>query len=45
MHVKETMVDGPPAGEVILQELREHERGLGLGVEFVISQAGRGYTF
>ena len=45
MHVKETMADGPPAGETILRELGEHERGGGLGVRFGVGGAGRGYTF
>ncbi|KAK3295456.1 uncharacterized protein B0H64DRAFT_395313, partial [Chaetomium fimeti] len=45
MHVKETMVDGPLPGDVILEELWEHERAGGLGVEFVVSRAGAGYLF
>ncbi|KAL2181197.1 cAMP phosphodiesterases class-II-domain-containing protein [Thermothelomyces heterothallicus CBS 202.75] len=45
IHVKETMLDGPSAGNVILEELRAHERETGLGIEFSISEAGSQYFF
>ncbi|KAL2164027.1 hypothetical protein VTH06DRAFT_3241 [Thermothelomyces fergusii] len=45
IHVKETMLDGPSPGSVILEELRAHEREVGLGIEFSISEAGSQYFF
>jgi cAMP phosphodiesterase len=43
INVKERMCDGPRARDVILEELEEHEREAGLGVEFVVSQAGQDF--
>ncbi|KAJ4407496.1 3',5'-cyclic-nucleotide phosphodiesterase pde1 [Gnomoniopsis sp. IMI 355080] len=50
IHMKDTMDDEPPIGELILEELREHEAvlaedegvggGKGLGCEWVISEVG-----
>lgn len=49
IHMKDTMDDEPPIGEVILEELREHEAvlmdegvggGKGLGCEWIISEVG-----
>lgn len=45
IHVKDTFMDGPPAAESILAQLQAHERGLGLGCEFVISEGGGCYWF
>ncbi|KAG7291020.1 hypothetical protein NEMBOFW57_001028 [Staphylotrichum longicolle] len=45
IHVKETMVDGPRAGDVILQELEAHERETGLGVEYAVSRKGEDFFF
>ncbi|KAF4550660.1 cAMP phosphodiesterases class-II-like protein [Elsinoe fawcettii] len=50
MHVKDTMKDGPHISEVILQQLNEHaaalaQRGVKLGCQFEISEAGRDYWF
>ncbi|KAK3494838.1 cAMP phosphodiesterases class-II-domain-containing protein [Neurospora hispaniola] len=41
IHVKDRMVDGPGAGEVILEQLVEHEEEVRLGVEWVMSFAGQ----
>ncbi|KAK3340609.1 cAMP phosphodiesterases class-II-domain-containing protein [Neurospora tetraspora] len=41
IHVKDRMVDGPSAGEVILEQLAEHEEECRLGVEWVMSFAGQ----
>ena len=40
IHVKDSLRDGPPAGEVILGQLLEMEREVGLGCEFQISKSG-----
>ena len=40
IHVKDTLKDGPKVGETILEQLREHEAGLGLGVEYRVSRTG-----
>ncbi|RFU79137.1 cyclic-amp phosphodiesterase, class-ii [Trichoderma arundinaceum] len=45
IHVKETLADGPQAGESILQQLNEHERGAQLGCEFIISKPGQSFYF
>ncbi|KAL6866981.1 cAMP phosphodiesterases class-II domain-containing protein [Trichoderma novae-zelandiae] len=45
IHVKETLADGPPAGDSILQQLLEHERGAQLGCEFIISKPGQSFYF
>ena len=41
IHVKDKLNDGPRAGDVILQELVEHEGELRLGCEFIVSEAGQ----
>lgn len=41
IHVKDRMVDGPSAGEVIMEQLAEHEEEVRLGVEWVLSFAGQ----
>ncbi|OMP82763.1 3',5'-cyclic-nucleotide phosphodiesterase, partial [Diplodia seriata] len=50
IHVKDTLMDGPPVGDRILAELENHERNLAdvgkpLGCEFVISHHGGSYWF
>ena len=40
IHVKDTLRDGPKVGDTILEQLWEHERGLGLGVEYSVSKTG-----
>ena len=40
IHVKDSLRDGPPQGEVILQQLREHEELAGLGCEIQIARTG-----
>ncbi|CAK7217847.1 3',5'-cyclic-nucleotide phosphodiesterase pde1 [Sporothrix curviconia] len=45
IHVKEKLRDGPPAGELILDELREHEARNPLGCEYIISYAGQSLYF
>ncbi|MCJ1284812.1 hypothetical protein MMC26_004149 [Xylographa opegraphella] len=40
IHVKDTLRDGTPPGEIILMQLIEWERKVGLGCEFVLSKAG-----
>ena len=45
MHVKERMADGARAGDVILEELRGHEREGGLGVEYAVSGKGDDFFF
>ncbi|OJD30765.1 camp phosphodiesterase class-ii [Diplodia corticola] len=50
IHVKDTLMDGPPVGDRILVELENHERNLAdagkpLGCEFVISHHGGSYWF
>lgn len=46
IHMKDTMDDEPPIGDIILEELRDHESemleegGRGLGCEWVISEVG-----
>lgn len=46
IHMKDTMDDEPPIGDIILEELRDHESemvedgGKGLGCEWVISEVG-----
>ena len=40
IHVKDTLRDGPKVGDVILEQLRGHERELGLGVEYRVSRTG-----
>ncbi|CAK7215547.1 3',5'-cyclic-nucleotide phosphodiesterase pde1 [Sporothrix bragantina] len=45
IHVKEKLRDGPPAGEIILDELRGHEARNPLGCEYIISYAGQSLYF
>lgn len=40
IHVKDTLRDGPKVGDTILEQLWEHEKGLGLGVEYRVSRTG-----
>jgi cAMP phosphodiesterase len=42
IHVKDTMMDGPPPGEIILEELRAQSEEAGLGVEFDVTSYGEG---
>jgi cAMP phosphodiesterase len=41
IHVKDKLSDGPPLGETILGQLKEHEEAAKLGCEFVISFVGQ----
>ena len=41
IHVKDKLSDGPPLGETILEQLKEHEEAAKLGCEFIISSAGQ----
>jgi cAMP phosphodiesterase len=45
IHIKEKLRDGPPAGEIILDQLREHEERNPLGCEYIISYAGQSFFF
>jgi hypothetical protein len=45
IHVKETLADGPEAGDSILQQLNAHEREAQLGCEFIISKSGQSFYF
>lgn len=50
MHIKDTMKDGPHVSELILEQLNHHmadlaHRGMKLGCEFLISEAGQDYWF
>lgn len=40
IHVKDTLADGPPQGEVILQQLKERGKEAGLGCEFNVTSDG-----
>lgn len=40
IHVKDTMMDGPSPGDIILEELRLQSADAGLGVEFDITSSG-----
>ncbi|KIX07803.1 uncharacterized protein Z518_02457 [Rhinocladiella mackenziei CBS 650.93] len=40
IHVKDTMLDGPPPGEVIVSQLRALSEEAGLGVEFNVTNCG-----
>ncbi|KAK3996087.1 putative 3',5'-cyclic-nucleotide phosphodiesterase [Cladorrhinum sp. PSN332] len=40
IHVKERLADGPEARDVIQKELWAHEKGSGLGVEYIVSRQG-----
>ncbi|ATY61041.1 Cyclic-AMP class-II [Cordyceps militaris] len=43
IHVKETLADGPERGDVILEQLQEHEEEAQLGCEFIISKSGQSF--
>lgn len=45
IHIKEKLRDGPSAGEIILDQLREHEEQNPLGCEYIISYAGQSLFF
>ncbi|EFX00334.1 cyclic-AMP phosphodiesterase [Grosmannia clavigera kw1407] len=45
IHVKETLKDGPTAGEVILEQLLDYEEQSQLGCEYIISYAGQSLYF
>ncbi|KAJ2966914.1 hypothetical protein NQ176_g9921 [Zarea fungicola] len=45
IHVKEKMQDGPPPGDVILEQLQEYEEEAQLGCEFVVSKSGQSFYF
>ncbi|KAF2843664.1 hypothetical protein M501DRAFT_926084 [Patellaria atrata CBS 101060] len=50
IHVKDTMVDGPLVGDVILAELKSYEaslvkQGRGLGCDFEVAKSGESYIF
>lgn len=50
IHVKDSLTDGPPIGDIILKELRTHEtrlleQGKALGCEFEVAQSGGSYWF
>jgi 3',5'-cyclic-nucleotide phosphodiesterase len=45
IHIKEKLRDGPPAGEIILDQLRGHEERNPLGCEYIISHAGQSLYF
>jgi cAMP phosphodiesterase len=40
IHVKDTLADGPPPGEVILKQLKERAKEAGLGCEFDVTSDG-----
>lgn len=40
IHVKDKFEDGPPVGDVILQQLREHEARMKVGCEFMLATPG-----
>lgn len=40
IHVKDTMMDGPAPGEIILEELRTQSADAGLGVDFDVTSCG-----
>ncbi|OAQ70018.1 cyclic-AMP phosphodiesterase, class-II [Pochonia chlamydosporia 170] len=45
IHVKERLEDGPPVGDIIFQQLQEHEKEVNLGCEFIISKSGMSFYF
>lgn len=45
IHIKEKLRDGPPAGEIILDQLREYEARSPLGCEYIISYSGQSLFF
>jgi len=42
IHIKDTLTDGPPPGNQILQELRAQGEAAGLGCEFYVPKSGEG---
>lgn len=40
IHVKDTMLDGPSAGQIILGQLRSHASATNLGCEFDVTECG-----
>ena len=42
IHIKESLTDGPPPGERIIQELREHSEAARLGCEFFLPNPAEG---
>ena len=42
IHIKDTLTDGPPPGDKILQELRTQGEEAGLGCEFHVPVPGEG---
>ncbi|EPE10467.1 camp phosphodiesterase class-ii [Ophiostoma piceae UAMH 11346] len=45
IHIKEKLRDGPPAGEIILDQLQAHEARNPLGCEYIISYSGQSLFF
>ncbi|KAI9741756.1 MAG: 3',5'-cyclic-nucleotide phosphodiesterase pde1 [Cirrosporium novae-zelandiae] len=43
IHMKDTLSDGPEVGTIILSQLQEHERKVGLGCNFVITKPGASF--
>ena len=41
IHVKESLQDGPDAGEVVLSQLKEQEQELQLGCNFTVTKSGQ----
>jgi cAMP phosphodiesterase len=40
IHIKDTLADGPPPGDIILEQLQERGREAGLGCEFDVTSDG-----
>lgn len=40
IHVKDTMLDGPSAGQIILDQLRNHASAINLGCDFDVTDCG-----
>ncbi|KAH8176558.1 cAMP phosphodiesterases class-II domain-containing protein [Sarocladium implicatum] len=45
IHVKDRLTDGPDRGDLILEQLQEHEEEVGLGCEFIIAKQGQSFYF
>ncbi|KAK0389005.1 hypothetical protein NLU13_2582 [Sarocladium strictum] len=45
IHVKEKLMDGPKRGDLILEQLHEHNEDVDLGCEFIIAQQGQSFYF
>ncbi|KAG8424361.1 3',5'-cyclic-nucleotide phosphodiesterase pde1 [Metarhizium acridum] len=45
IHVKERLEDGPQVGDVILQQLQDHEKEMNLGCKFIMSKSGMSLYF